>query len=315
MGKLEIKYLEMKIYIAGHNGMAGCAIKKEFEANNFNDIIVRNRSELDLINQQDVLNFFNEQMPEIVVLAAAKVGGIQANISFPFNFLYDNLQIQNNIFNASRLCGVKKIIFLSSSCIYPADCVQPMDEERILTGKLEPTNEGYALAKIAGMKMLETLKTQMNFSSISLIPCNLYGPNDSFDPNNSHVLSALVKKFMDAKTDGSDSISLWGTGVARREFMHVSDLAKAVLHLHNLPVKESHLNVGSGIDISIKDLSALIARLVGYNGKILWDSSKPDGMLRKCMNISKISSYGFKPIISLEEGIIEMIEIYKNLKN
>jgi GDP-L-fucose synthase len=304
----------MKIYIAGHNGMAGSAIKKEFETNNFNDIIVRNRSELDLTNQQDVLNFFIEQMPEIVVLAAAKVGGIQANISFPFNFLYENLQIQNNIINASRLCGVKKFIFLSSSCIYPTDCAQPMDEDKILTGKLEPTNEGYALAKIAGMKMLEALKVQFDFSSTTLIPCNLYGPNDSFDPNHSHVLSALVKKFVDAEIEGSDSITLWGTGVARREFMHVSDLARAVLHLHNFPVKESYLNVGSGSDISIKDLSTLIAGLVGYNGNIFWDSTKPDGMLRKCMNISKISSYGFKPIISLEQGILEMIEIYKNLK-
>jgi GDP-L-fucose synthase len=305
----------MKIYIAGHNGMAGSAIKKEFEANNFTDIVVRNKSELDLINQQDVLNFFNDQKPDIVILAAAKVGGIQANISSPFNFLYENLQIQNNIFNAARLFHVKKIIFLSSSCIYPRNCAQPMEEDKILSGKLEPTNEGYALAKIAGMKMLEALKTQFDFSSTTLIPCNLYGPNDSFDLNHSHVLSALVKKFVDAEIVGSYSVTLWGTGIARREFMHVSDLARAVLYLHNFPVKESYLNVGSGIDISINDLAYLIAGLVGYKGRIFWDDSKPDGMLRKCMNVSKIRSYGFKPIIGLEQGIVEMIEIYKNLKN
>jgi GDP-L-fucose synthase len=305
----------MKIYIAGHNGMAGSAIKKEFEANNFTDIVVRTKSELDLLNQQDVLNFFNDQKPDIVILAAAKVGGIQANISSPFNFLFENLQIQNNIFNAARLFHVKKIIFLSSSCIYPTNCAQPMEEDKILSGKLEPTNEGYALAKIAGMKMLEALKAQFDFSSTTLIPCNLYGPNDSFDLNHSHVLSALVKKFVDAEIGGSYSVTLWGTGIARREFMHVSDLARAVLYLHNFQVKESYLNIGSGIDISINDLAYLIAGLVGFKGRIFWDDSKPDGMLRKCMNVSKISSYGFKPIIGLEQGIVEMIEIYKNLKN
>lgn len=295
--------------------MVGSAIVRRLTSLGYENLLVKNSSELDLKNQADVQSFFELEKPDYVFLAAAKVGGIVANNTYRADFLYENLQIQNNIFNAARLFHVKKIIFLSSSCIYPRNCAQPMEEDKILSGKLEPTNEGYALAKIAGMKMLEALKTQFDFSSTTLIPCNLYGPNDSFDLNHSHVLSALVKKFVDAEIVGSYSVTLWGTGIARREFMHVSDLARAVLYLHNFPVKESYLNVGSGIDISINDLAYLIAGLVGYKGRIFWDDSKPDGMLRKCMNVSKIRSYGFKPIIGLEQGIVEMIEIYKNLKN
>lgn len=305
----------MKIFLAGHNGMAGSAIYKELLACGYNNIIVRNRSELDLLNQKQVLEFFSKELPETVIIAAAKVGGIQANIANPYTFLFDNLQIQNNIINSSYIFGVKNIIFLASSCIYSKNTEQPMKEENLFDGRLEPTNEGYALAKIAGIKLLEGLNSQHKLHSTTLIPCNLYGPNDSFDLNLSHVLSALVKRFVDAKKDGVNEIKLWGTGNARREFMHVTDLAKSVVFFLENPILNNYINVGTGFDISIKDLAELISSKVDYKGSILWDNTMPDGMKKKCMDVSKMNQHGFQPTIRLEDGIIEMINIYNNLKN
>jgi GDP-L-fucose synthase len=247
-------------------------------------------------------------------LAAAKVGGIQANIKNPASFLLENLQIQNNIIEASLINNVKKILFLGSSCIYPKDCPQPMKEEYLLSGKLEPTNEGYALAKITGLKLLEGLRKQYGFNSISLMPCNLYGPGDSFDLEHSHVLSALVKKFVDAYDDGIAKITLWGTGEARREFMHVDDMANATKFMIDNYNEPDFINIGNGTDISIKELAILIADMISYRGNILWDTSKPNGMMKKCLDVSKMKTLGFYPKISLEEGLSQMITNYKKIK-
>ncbi len=303
-----------KIYIAGHRGMVGSAILRVLQEGGFTNLIYASRNELDLTNQQAVKTFFEREQPEIVILAAAKVGGIQANIDNPATFLIDNLQIQNNVISASLQFNIKKFVFLGSSCIYPRESPQPMKEEYLLTGKLEPTNEGYAIAKIAGIKLLEAMYKQYRFNSISLMPCNLSGPNDSFDLKHSHVLSALVKKFSDAKSNNDDSITLWGSGIARREFMHVDDLAKAVLYMTLNYNDPQFINIGSGYDLSIKELAEMIALQTGFNGEILWDTSKPDGMLRKCMDVSRMKELGFGPTISLEAGIKEMIHIYNNIK-
>lgn len=303
-----------KIYIAGHRGMVGSAILRVLQEGGFTNLIYASRNELDLTNQQAVKTFFEREQPEIVILAAAKVGGIQANIDNPATFLVDNLQIQNNVISASLHFNIKKFVFLGSSCIYPRESPQPMKEAYLLTGKLEPTNEGYAIAKIAGIKLLEAMYKQYRFKSISLMPCNLYGPNDSFDLKHSHVLSALVKRFSDAKSNNDDSITLWGSGIARREFMHVDDLARAVLFMIINYDDPQFINIGSGYDISIKELAEMIALQTGFNGEILWDTSKPDGMLRKCMDVSRMKELGFEPTISLEVGIKEMIHIYNNIK-
>lgn len=304
-----------KIYIAGHNGMVGSSIKKLLIENSFTNLLVKNKNELNLLNQTAVNDFFLNEKPDFVILAAAKVGGINANIQSPADFLYQNLQIQNNIIHSSYLSGVKKIIFLGSSCIYPRDCQQPMKEEYLLTGKLEETNEGYALAKISGLKMLEFYKRQYGLNSISLMPCNLYGPNDSFNLEHSHVLSALVKRFSDAVFDNISVIKLWGTGIARREFMHVDDLARAVLYFSNTNIELPFFNIGWGHDISIKELALIIAEKVKYKGEIIWDDTKPNGMLRKCMDVTLMKSLGFKPNIDLSDGIDEMIKIYKQSIN
>ena len=304
-----------KIFIAGHKGMVGSSIHRLLNENVFNNIIVKQKSELDLLNQEDVKDFFLNEKPEIVILAAARVGGINANMKRPADFIYENLQIQNNIIHSSYLSGVKKIIFLGSSCIYPKDCQQPMKEEYLLTGKLEETNEGYALAKISGLKMLEYYKRQFDLNSLSIMPCNLYGPNDSFNLEHSHVLSALVKRFSDAVNENACEIKLWGTGVARREFMHVDDLARAILYFSKIEQPLSFLNVGWGDDISIKELALLIADKVNFKGKIIWDSSKPNGMLRKCMDVTNMKSLGFEPNINLSTGIEEMIQLYNQEKN
>jgi len=301
-----------KIFIAGHNGMVGSAICRLFALKGYKNLITLGQKELDLRIQADVLNFFNNYKPDCVLLAAAKVGGIQANINSPAEFLYDNLMIQNNIINASWLHGVKRLIFLGSSCIYPKECQQPMREEYLLTGPLEPTNEGYAIAKIAGLKLTSFYKKQYGFNTINLMPCNLYGPNDSFDLQHSHVLSALVKRFVDAVIDQSQFITLWGTGIARREFMHVDDVAMAIEFMLNIHLDYEFINIGWGEDISIKELATLIAQKTGFKGNIHWDSSKPDGMLRKCMDVSRMKALGFFPAIKLEEGIEQMIKIYKN---
>jgi GDP-L-fucose synthase len=305
---------KLKVFVAGSNGMVGSAVIRLLSTNPKYDIIVRNRKELDLLDSIAVSNFFAVEKIDIVILAAAKVGGIQANMTKPGQFLFENLQIQNNVIHQAYLNNVKKLVFLGSSCIYPKECPQPMKEDYILTGKLEPTNEGYAIAKIAGLKMCEVYKKQYGFDSISLMPCNLYGPNDSFDLQHSHVLSALVKRFSDAVTNGLDEITLWGTGIAKREFMHVDDLAKVLVFLMENYHDAEMINVGTGTDISIKELAELIADKAGFKGTISWDASKPDGMLKKCMDVSKLDALGFKPEITLSDGIDQMINIYKTIK-
>jgi GDP-L-fucose synthase len=305
---------KLKVFVAGSNGMVGSAVVRLLSTNPKYDIIVRNRKELDLLDSIAVSNFFAVEKIDIVILAAAKVGGIQANMTKPGQFLFENLQIQNNVIHQAYLNNVKKLVFLGSSCIYPKECPQPMKEDYILTGKLEPTNEGYAIAKIAGLKMCEVYKKQYGFDSISLMPCNLYGPNDSFDLQHSHVLSALVKRFSDAVANGLDEITLWGTGIAKREFMHVDDLAKALVFLMENYHDAEMINVGTGTDISIKELAELIADKAGFKGTISWDASKPDGMLKKCMDVSKLNALGFKPEITLSDGIDQMINIYKTIK-
>jgi GDP-L-fucose synthase len=304
-----------KIYIAGHNGMVGSATMRLLQQNGFTNLVYKSSKELNLTNQAAVHAFFETEKPEVVILAAAKVGGIQANIDNPATFLIDNLQIQNNICEAALKNNAEKLVFLGSSCIYPKECPQPMKEEYLLTGKLEPTNEGYAIAKIAGIKLLEGYYKQYGFNSISLMPCNLYGPNDSFDLKHSHVLSALVKRFTDATDNNDADITLWGTGIARREFMHVDDVARAVLFMMENYNSPEFINIGCGTDVSIKELAETIAQKTGFKGLIKWDSTKPDGMLKKCMDVSRMKALGFEPSISLEQGIEQMISIYKNLKN
>jgi len=315
MGKLEKKITDSKVYIAGHKGMVGSAIFRKLNSQGFKKILTKDRLELDLTDYKAVESFFETDRPDIVIIAAAKVGGIQANIDNPVDFLLDNLSIQNNLIQNAVNFGAKKIIFLSSSCIYPKNCKQPMKESDILTGELEPTNEGYALAKITGMKLLEAYSKTKNIECLTLIPCNLYGPNDSFDLSKSHVLSALVKRFSEAKKIDSEHITLWGTGVARREFMHVDDLANSLHFFLANPPNLKTINIGPGTDISIKELAHLIASKVGFLGQISWDSTKPDGMLKKCMDVSQMKSFGFNPEISLDHGIEQMIKIYNNLIN
>lgn len=299
-----------KIYIAGHTGMVGSSILRKLINDGFQNLFYIDHYGLDLRDQEAVLRYFEANRPEIIIDAAARVGGIQANINYPATFLLENLQIQNNLIVAADKYKVEKFIFLGSSCIYPKDCPQPMREEHLMTNILEPTNEGYALAKIAGIKLLQGMKIEKGLESMSIIPCNLYGPKDSFDSINSHVLSALVRKFVDASLNGSEQVEIWGTGVARREFMHVDDLARAVIYFMQSDTKLDFLNVGTGDDISIRELADLIANKVNYKGKVSWDNTKPDGMLKKCMDVSIMKSLGFTPEITLSKGLDQMIEIY-----
>lgn len=294
--------------------MVGSTILRLLESEGYRNIVTATSKEVDLRDSHQVKHFFEENTPEYIFLAAAKVGGIQANSKYPANFLYDNLMIQNNIIHNSYQFKVKKLLFLGSSCIYPRECPQPMKEEYLMTGLLEPTNEAYAIAKIAGLKMAQYYYQQYGLQTICPMPCNLYGLNDSFDPENSHVLSALVKKFIDAVDEDKKEIVLWGTGAARREFLHVEDAAKVCLYLMKTWNSPEIINVGSGEDISIKDLAKQIAQKADYNGKIKWDTTMPDGMLRKCLDISKIKSLGFRPSISLDKGIDLQIKEYRGLK-
>ncbi len=303
-----------RIFIAGHRGMVGSAILRKLLEKGCQNIIFRPHEHLDLTRQEQVEEFFNKERPEYVFLAAARVGGIQANVDHPAEYLYENLAMQNNIIHQSFLNEVKKFCFLGSSCVYPRDCPQPMKEHYLLSGPLEPTNEGYALAKIAGLKLVELYRKQYGFPGISVMPCNLYGTNDSFDPLNSHVLSALVKKFVDAVDDGINSVTLWGTGKAKREFMHVDDAAEAILFLMENYDSSQIINIGWGGDVSIKQLAVLIAQMAGFKGSLLWDTSRPDGMLRKCLDVSHMEKLGYTPKITLEEGIRKTIEEYKELK-
>jgi GDP-L-fucose synthase len=304
---------EDRILVCGHNGMVGSAIVRNLHSKKYNNLLLPSRSELDLLDKDTVADYFNQQQPACVILAAAKVGGIQANIATPVEFLLENLTIQNNVISQAFQSKVRQFLFLGSSCIYPRNCKQPIKEEYLLTGALEPTNEGYALAKIAGLKLLEYYRKQYGFKSISLLPCNVYGTNDSFDPDHAHVLSSLVKKICDAKENNHLHIEIWGTGIARREFMHADDMARGVsFYLENYD-DLSLVNIGWGRDISILELVQLIRSEVGYTGDIIWDTSKPDGMLRKCLDVSRMKATGFTPQISLKEGIRQSILEYTTI--
>lgn len=292
-----------KIYIAGHRGMVGSAILRNLEANGYTNIITRTSSELDLRNQQAVFDFFESENPDYVFLAAAKVGGIHANNTYRAEFLYDNLMMESNIIHAAHLSGVKKLMFLGSSCIYPKMAPQPLKEEYLLTGLLEPTNEPYAIAKIAGIKLCEAYRDQYGSNFISVMPTNLYGYNDNYDLNNSHVLPALIRKIHEAKDNGSPAVTVWGTGKPKREFLFADDLAAACVYLMEHYDGRELVNIGTGEDISIKDLAMLIKNVIGYEGELAFDTSKPDGTPRKLMDVSKLHSLGFRHKIELREGI------------
>lgn len=301
----------MKIFVAGHKGMVGNAILRQLQLEN-QQLIVRERSELDLLDQKAVLEFFLEQKFDQVYLAAAKVGGIYANNTYPADFIYENLVIQNNIIHSSFLSNVQKLLFLGSSCIYPKLVSQPMAEDALLSGKLESTNEPYAIAKIAGIKMCESYNRQYGVDYRSVMPTNLYGPNDNFHAENSHVIPALIRRIHDAKVSGEKQVSIWGSGNAKREFLHVDDMAKACLHVMNLPFSVysqhtqpmiSHLNVGSGIDCTIRELAETLVEVIGFEGSLIFDSSKPDGTMRKLMDVSRLASLGWKSTMSLHDGL------------
>lgn len=303
-----------RIFVAGHNGMVGSALVRLLRARGYTDLVLRGHQELDLTDGVAVRTFFDAERPQVVILAAARVGGIQANIDHPAEFLFENLAIQNHVIHESHRHGVTKFCFLGSSCIYPRACPQPMKEEHLLTGTLEPTNEGYALAKIAGLKMVELYRRQYGFPGFSVTPCNLYGTNDSFDPTHAHVLSSLVRKFADAVDAGADSVAVWGSGTAKREFMHVDDAAEAVLFLMEHDAPPAVINVGWGEDVSIRELAEMVARSAGFAGQIAWDASKPDGMPRKCMEVSRMQALGFTPRVTLEEGIRRTLAEYRQRK-
>ena len=297
-----------KIYIAGHKGMVGSAILRRLQKEGFENFVLRSSKELDLRVQQDVENFFKEEKPEYVFLAAAKVGGILANNTYRAEFLYDNLMIQNNVIHQAYVNGVKKLLFLGSSCIYPKHAPQPLKEEYLLTGELEPTNEPYAIAKIAGIKMCDAYRDQYGCNFISAMPTNLYGPNDNYDLKTSHVLPALIRKFHEAKLENKPFVEVWGTGSPRREFLHVDDLADACLFLMENYNEPGFVNVGTGVDVTIKELAEMIRDIVGYEGEIQWDTSKPDGTPRKLMDVSLLGKMEWESRIDLEEGLRLEIE-------
>ena len=298
-----------KIYIAGHTGMVGSAILRKLEQEGYSNLVFRTSKELDLINQQSVINFFEEENPEYIFLAAAKVGGIEANNTYRAQFLYENLMIQNNVIHQSYVHGVRKLLFLASSCIYPKLSPQPIKEVYLLTGELEFTNEPYSIAKIAGVKMCENYKRQYGCDFISVMPTNLYGPKDNYDLETAHVLPALLRKFHEAKMQEEKTVEVWGTGTPMREFLHVDDLADACFHLMQTYHGNTSLNIGTGKDISIKELAGLIKEIVGYTGKIVWNKEKPDGTPRKLLDVSLIHGLGWKHKIGLEEGIRD---VYQN---
>lgn len=302
-----------KIYIAGHRGMVGSAIVRRLQTESFDNLVLRTRHELDLTDQHAVEEFFANERPEYVFLAAAKVGGIHANATYPAEFLRDNLAIQSNVIHSAWKHGAKKLLFLGSSCIYPRDCSQPIKEEYLLTGPLEPTNEWYAIAKIAGLKMCQAYRRQYGFDAICAMPTNLYGPGDNYHPENSHVVPALIRRFHEAASSGTDTVTIWGDGTPCREFLHVDDLAEAAVFLIHQYDGEYPLNIGSGTDVSILELAALIARLSGFTGAIHTDPSKPSGTPRKLLDSSRIHALGWTARIPLEEGIARTIRHFAAL--
>lgn len=295
--------LNSKIYIAGHRGLVGSAIVRNLQAQGFTNLIFRTFEELNLLDQVATKEFFEKEKPEYVFLAAAKVGGIAANDTLPAEFIFQNLQIQNNIIHNAYLNGAKKLLFLGSSCIYPRDCAQPIKEEYLLTGPLEKTNEAYAIAKIAGIKMCQAYNKQYGTKFISVMPTNLYGPNDNFDLESSHVLPALLRKFHDAKIENQNEVVMWGTGSPMREFLFVDDLADACVHLMKTYDGSDIVNIGTGQDVTIKDLALLIKNVVGFEGEIVNDTTKPDGTPRKLLDVSKLHSLGWQHKVSLKEGL------------
>jgi GDP-L-fucose synthase len=302
-----------KIYIAGHRGMVGSAIVRKLQEQGYSNIVTRTSKEMDLRNQQAVADFFAAEKPAYVVLAAAKVGGIVANNTYRAEFIYDNLMIQNNIIHQSYVQGVEKLLFLGSSCIYPKMAPQPLKEEYLLNGYLEPTNQPYAVAKIAGIEMCDSYRAQYGCNFISAMPTNLYGPNDNYDLEKSHVLPAMLRKFITAKRTNSPEVELWGTGSPRREFLHVDDLAEACVYMLHHYNEKGLVNIGTGEDVTIKELAELIQEITGYTGTIRWNTDKPDGTPRKLMDVSKINSFGWKAKIDLNNGIKMIYEIIKEL--
>ncbi len=292
-----------KLFIAGRNGLVGSSLERKFRKEGFNNIIGLRSYELDLTNQQAVDEYFQKERPDYVILAAAKVGGIMANMSAPAEFLYQNLAIQNNVIHSSYKYGVKKLLFLASSCIYPRLCPQPMKEDYLLDGKVEPTNEGYAIAKIAGLKMCEMYNKQYGTNFISLMPCNLYGIGDNFDPEKSHVVAGLIRKFHDAKMSGASHVEVWGTGKARRELMFNEDFADACFFLFDKINDSSFFNVGTGSDVSIAELANIVKEVVGYDGDIRFDSTKPDGMPQKLLDVERLENAGWTSKVNLFQGI------------
>jgi GDP-L-fucose synthase len=301
---------ESKIYIAGHRGMVGSALVRKLKGQGYHNLVLRTSKELDLRSQQQVQEFFEMEKPEYVFLAAAKVGGIIANNTYRADFIYENLMIESNIIHQAYRIGVKKLLFLGSSCIYPKLAPQPLKEEYLLTGLLENTNEPYAIAKIAGIKMCDAYRDQYGCNFISVMPTNLYGPNDNYDLKNSHVLPALIRKMHEAKQSGDKEVVVWGTGTPRREFLHADDLADACLFLMKTYNEPGLVNIGVGDDISIKELANLVKDIVGYQGAIVFDSSKPDGTPRKLMDVAKLTTLGWKASISLPEGIKDVYHNY-----
>ena len=295
-----------KIYVAGHRGMVGSALVRKLESSGYDHIVKRSSQELDLRNQEAVDRFFHEEKPDVVFLAAAKVGGILANDIYRAEFIYENIMIQSNVIHASWKYGVTKLLFMGSSCIYPKLAPQPLKEEYLLTGPLEPTNEPYAIAKIAGIEMCDAYRRQYGCDFVSVMPTNLYGPNDHYDLNHSHVLPALIRKFHEAKQNGAASVEIWGTGTPRREFLHVDDLADACLFLMDNYSEDGFINIGVGEDLSIRDLALLVKGITGFEGGLTFDTSKPDGTPRKLMDVSKLHALGWKARIGLKEGITEV---------
>jgi GDP-L-fucose synthase len=311
-----------KIYVAGHNGMVGSAIVRKLREKGFVNIITRSSSELDLTDQKNVHNFLQDESPDYVVIAAAKVGGIHANDNYPAEFIYQNLMIEANLIHGSHLAGVNNLLFLGSSCIYPKESLQPIKEEYLLSGHLEPTNEPYAIAKIAGIKLCESYNRQYGTDYRSIMPTNLYGPNDNFHLKNSHVIPALIRKFHEAKVKNKPFVEVWGSGKPMREFLHVDDMADASIHIMGIDKKTlesevdsmlSHINIGTGIDITIKDVAQIVKEVVGFYGEIVFNTKMPDGTKRKLLDISKLERLGWKPEIPLIDGLKETYEWFQKI--